>query len=118
MNGTRMATGNTGNCRARLVQRPGTFPNSCATADTGEARVSSMVETMAHLFGQANAGIDVGVEEIDDQIDHHDHDPGLHDDPLHEREIALEDTLVKQPADAGPGKDHLDDHRCVDHHDE
>src|SRR5262249_46265199 len=107
MNGIRIATGSTGNCRARLVQRPGTFANSCAMADTGEARVSSRVETMAHLLGQANAWIDVGVKEVDDKIDQYDHDPGLHDDPLHERKIALEDTLVKQPTDAGPGKDDL-----------
>src|SRR5262249_42958372 len=110
--------GNTGNCRARLVKRPGTFANSWATAGTGEARVSSMVETMGHLFSQANAWIDVGVKEVNDQIDQYDHDPGLHNDPLHERKIALEDTLVQKPTNAGPGKDDLDDHRRIDHHNE
>src|SRR5215472_7197961 len=69
MNGTRIASGSTGNCRARPVQRRGTLAKSRAPIGPGEARVSSMVETMAHLLGQANAWIDVGVEEIDDQID-------------------------------------------------
>src|SRR3974377_542531 len=118
MNGTRIASGSTGNCRARLVQPRGTFVNSLATIGTGEARVSSMVETMAHLLGQANAWIDVGVKEVDDQIDQDDHHSGLHNYPLHEGKVALEDALVEQPPDAGPGKDHLYDHRRIDHDDE
>src|SRR5882757_6451493 len=99
-----MASGSAGNCRASPVQRPGTLVNSGGPTAIAGTRVSSMVEIMAHLLGQANAWIDVGVEEVDDQVDHHDHHPGLHDDPLHERKIALEDALVEQPADAGPGK--------------
>src|SRR5258708_183194 len=95
MNGTRMASGSTGNCCARLPQRRGTLLNSGGTTVAAEARVSSMRETMAHLSGQAYAWIDVSVEEVDDQIDQHDHDPGLHDDALHKRKIALEDPLVE-----------------------
>src|SRR5437870_11173804 len=113
-----MASGSAGNCRASPAQRPGTLVNSREPAAIVGTRVSSMVEIMAHLLGQANSWIDVGVEDVDDQVDHHDHDPGLHDDPLHEREIALEDPLVEQPADPGPGKDHLDDYRRIDHDDE
>src|SRR5271166_1552133 len=75
------------------------------------------MSTMAHLLGEANTRIDVSVKDVDDQIDHHDHDPGLHDDPLHEWEIALEDALVEQAANPGPGKDYLDDHRRIDHDD-
>src|ERR1700730_10821643 len=118
MNGTRIAIGSTGTCRARPAQRPGTLANSRGPTAIAEARVSSMFETITHLLGQANAWIDVGVEDVDNQIDHHDHDPGLHDDPLNEREIALENAFVKEPADAGPSEDHLDDHRRVDHDDE
>src|SRR5215813_11636007 len=117
-NGTRMANGSTGNCRARPPQRRGTLANSGGTTVAAEARVSSMIETMAHLLGQADAWIDVGVEKVDDQIDQYDHDPGLHDDPLHEWKITLEDPLVKQSADPGPGKDYLDDNRRIDHYDE
>src|SRR5437667_10933913 len=77
-----------------------------------------MMSTMAHLFGETDAGIDIRVENIDHEVDDHDHDPGLYHDPLHEGKITLEDAFVEQPADAGPSKDHLDDHRRVDHHDE
>src|SRR6266436_2173212 len=118
MNGTRIASGSTGNCRAIPTQSPGTLVNSREPTAIAGTRVSSTVEIMAHLLRQANAWIDISVEDIDDEIDHHDHDPCLHDNPLHEREIALEDPLVEQPADPGPSKDHLDDHRRVDHHDE
>src|SRR5271165_1498768 len=117
-NGTTMASGSTGNCRAHLIERPPTLANSRGATATAVTLVSSIVDTMAHLFCQADAGIDIGVEEVDDQIDQDDHDPSLHDNALHQREIALEDPLVEQPADSGPGKDHLDNHRRVDHHDE
>src|SRR5215469_4565328 len=117
-NGTKMANGSTGSCRARVLQWRGTLANSRETTGTGEARVSSMVETMAHLSGQANAWIDVGVKEVDDQIDQHDHDPGLHYHPLHEWKVALEDPFVEKPANAGPGEDHLDDYSRIDHDDE
>src|SRR5271167_2850205 len=113
INGTKIASGSTGNSRAHLIERPPTLANSRGATATAVTLVSSIVETMAHLLGQANAGIDIGVEDVDDQVDDHDHDPGLHDDALHEREVALEDALVEQPADPGPGKDHLDDHRRV-----
>src|SRR5690242_8690321 len=106
-NGTRITSGNTGNCRARPVQRRPTLTNSRGTSAITAVVVKSVVSTMAHLSGNANAGVDVRVEQIDNQVDQHDHDAGLHDDPLHEREIALEDPLIKQPADAGPGKDHF-----------
>src|SRR5271167_525283 len=118
MNGTRMASGSTGNSRAHLIERPPTLANSRGATATAAAFVCSVMSAMAHLLGEANAWIDIRVENVDDQIDHHDHNPGLHDDALHEREVALEDALVEQPADPGPGKDHLDDHRRVDHDDE
>src|SRR5712671_7971284 len=118
MNGTRIASGSKGSSRARPPQRCGTPANSRGATATAETLGSSRVETMAYLLGQANAGIDISVEDVDDEGDDHDHDPGLHDDALHEREIALEDPLVEQPPDAGPGKDHLDDHCRVEHDDE
>src|SRR5690348_16200769 len=62
--------------------------------------------------------IDVGVEDVDNQIDQHEHDPGFHDDALHKREVALENALVEQPSDARPGEDDLYYHCGVDHHDE
>src|SRR5579884_732986 len=73
---------------------------------------------MTHLLGQADAGVDVGVEDVDEQVDADDHDAGLHDDALHKRKIALENAFVEQAADARPGEDDLDDDGGVDHHDE
>src|SRR6516165_6416972 len=115
INGTKIASGSTGNSRTSFVQRPGTLANSRPPTATAAAFVSSMMETMANLFGQANAGIDIGVEDVDDQIDQHDHDPGLHDDALHEREVALKDALIEEPSDTRPSEDHLDDHSRIDH---
>src|SRR5215467_14262023 len=98
-----MASGSTGRPRAILVQRSGALVNSPgATAATVEALGSSRVDTMAHLFRQANARINIRIEQIDDQIDQHDHDSGFHDDPLNEREIALENPLIEEAADARP----------------
>src|SRR5215813_3143 len=110
-NGTRIAIGSSGNSRASFVHCRPTLANSRG------ATVCSMVETMVHLLGQANAGVDIRIENVDDEIDDYDHDPGFHDDALHEREIALKDALVEQSANTGPGKDHLDDDRGVDHDD-
>src|SRR5438128_5196047 len=99
-----MASGSAGNCRASPAQRPGTLVNSREPAAIVGTRVSSMVEIMPHLLGQANAWIDVGVEDVDDQVDHHDHDPGLHDDPLHEWESRLEVPPVNSPPIPGQAK--------------
>src|SRR6516162_11147574 len=89
--------------------------NSRGAATAAGARFCSMMSTICHLFGQANAWVDVGVENIDDQIDRDDHDPGQQHDPLHQRKITLEYPFVEQPADPWPGEDDLDDHRRVDH---
>jgi hypothetical protein len=49
---------------------------------------------------QANAGIDQGVEDVDQQVDQHDHGAADDDDALDDREIAEGDALVEQPAEA------------------
>src|ERR1051326_5879773 len=72
---------------------------------------------MLHLSGQANAEVDIGVEDVDQEVDDDDHHPGFHDDAPHQREIALEDPLVQEPSDAGPGKDDFDDDGGVQHDD-
>src|ERR1043165_8618974 len=117
-NGTRIANGNSGRARPRRKQRglPPAPPGSGGPTTT--ARVCSPTTAMAYLFAQPDARIDVGIKDIDRQVDQHDHDAGFHDDPLHERKIALEDTLVEQPSDPRPGENDLNDHRCIDHHDE
>src|SRR6516165_5737868 len=115
MNGTRIASGTSGNSLASLIQRPPTLANSCGATTAAGARVGSRMSTIFHLFGEANAWVDVGVEDVDDQVDRDDHDPGQQHDPLHQGKIPLEDPFVKQPADPRPSKDHLDDYRRVDH---
>src|SRR5580765_4304816 len=116
-NGTRIASGNTGNCPANRSQRR-LRPSSPGRAPaTRTAWFGSVTKAMCHLFGQPDTGIDIGVEDVDHQIDRDDHDAGLHDDPLDERKIALEDALIKKAPGPGPGEDHLDDDRRVEHHD-
>src|SRR5436190_2190677 len=103
-----------------------TVPMTPTISDTRAPKISGergagLFGDIRHRFylpGQADAGVDVGVEDVDRQVDDHDHDAGLHHNALYQREIALEDTLVEEPADAGPGEDDLDDHRGVDHHHE
>ena len=90
--GTRIASGSSGNSRARRSRRRKPAARGDAPART--ARVDSAESAMLHLFGQADAGVDIGVEDVDRQIDDDDHDPGFHDDALHQREVALKDALV------------------------
>src|SRR5215468_7919289 len=68
------------------------------------------------LSHQPDAGIDVSVEDVDQEIDEHNHDAGQYDNALHEWKIPLKDTLKQQSADARPCEHHLDDDRGVHHH--
>src|ERR1041384_7031535 len=72
---------------------------------------------IVHLPREPDSRIDEGVEDIHDQVDPDDHEAGHDHHALHEREVALEDALVEQAADARPREDHLDDDRGVDHDD-
>src|SRR5260370_13587925 len=114
-NGTRIASGKTGSSRASRSHRR---PPPAARVPARTTSLCSVTKAITYLPGQPEAGVDIGVEDVDDQVDHHDHNAGLHDDSLHEREVALKNALVQEPADARPGKDHLDDHRRVEHDDE
>src|SRR5689334_14533030 len=53
----------------------------------------------------ADPRVDDGVEEIDHQVDDHDHGAREQHGGLHDREVAEGDALVEQPADARPGED-------------
>src|SRR5258705_12880731 len=108
-NGTRMRSGRSGNSRTHRRTWLGAW-----TSITGGA----VVIDMASLSGQPDAWVDVGVEDVDQKVHEYDHDASEHNDALYEREIALEDALVEQPPDAGPGEDHLDDDGGVHHHDQ
>src|SRR5690242_18086364 len=108
-NGTRMSSGRSGNSRTQRRARLGARTSITCGA---------VVVAMASLSGEPDAWVDVGVEDVDQQVHEHDHDAGEHDNALHKREIALEDALEQQPADAGPGEYHLDDDGGVHHHDQ
>src|SRR5215831_8176085 len=106
-NGTRIRIGRSGNSRTHRHTWFGVFK----LMDCG-----AVVVDMTSLSGQPNARVDVSVEDVDHQVHEYDHDPGEHDHSLHEWEIALEDALVQQSANAGPREHHLDDDGGIDHH--
>src|SRR5438105_8405203 len=67
-NGTRIASGTTGNCPAKRSQR------RRRPAQPGE-RGAGLFGDIRHRFylpGQADAGVDVGVADVDRQVDDHD----------------------------------------------
>src|SRR5262245_55648575 len=90
-NGTRIASGSTGHACARRSRRHN--PGARSDAPLTSARVHSVVSAMLHLFGQADAGVDIGVEDVDHEIDGDDHHAGFHDDALHQRKVTLKDAL-------------------------
>src|SRR5215510_119071 len=59
----------------------------------------------------ADPRVDVGVEDVDDDVDDDDHGAAQHDRGLHHREVAERDALVEQAADARPREDGLDHDR-------
>ena len=75
------------NVKGRLTDPSPHAPRTAATP-------SCTYNAILHLFGQLDAGVDIGVEDVDHQIDDDDHDPDFHDHPLHEREVALKDASV------------------------
>src|SRR5262249_4576289 len=63
---------------------------------------------------EADSRIDIGVKNIDEQVDRQDQH-GLHDDDgLQQREITEDHRLVGQPPDPGPGEHGLGDDRAGD----
>src|ERR671924_2230463 len=105
----RMTTASSGASRAALTavaNRP---------AAGGRANGLSPAMVAMPLPRQPDARIDDRVGDVDHEVDADDHEAGHDDHALDEREVALEDALVEQPADARPREDHLDDDRGVDH---
>src|SRR6516162_10505805 len=64
---------------------------------------------------QSNARIDHGVDDVDQQIDDHDHGAPHDHHALYHREVAEGDPLIEEPPDPGPGEHGLDDDRDIDH---
>src|SRR5206468_8824869 len=83
----------------------------------GATALCAAMVAIVTLPREPDSRVDESVEDVHDQVDADDHEAGHDHDALHEREVALEDALVEQAADARPREDHLDDDGGVDHHD-
>src|SRR5439155_16529185 len=108
----RMTTAISGASRAALM----TALSRLAAVPGATALCAAMVAIVT-LPREPDSRVDESVEDVHDQVDADDHEAGHDHDALHEREVALEDALVEQAADARPREDHLDDDGGVDHHD-
>ena len=81
-------------------------PSACPHRDA-DSRASCMP-------CQPDPRIDVGVQNVDRQVDRQDQHRLQDDDRLQQREVAIDHRLVGQPADAGPGEHRLRDDRAGD----
>src|SRR6266536_3528455 len=120
------ATGSVGSCGAMRSAKMArsSRPPRITTATSGAPRaalatgLSVAMVAIAHLPREPDPGGDECVEDVHDQVDRDDHEAGHDHDALHQREVALEDALVEQAAEARPRKDLLDDDGGVHHHDQ
>src|SRR5229473_5614196 len=94
------------------------MPRIAATPGGGVgSRMTSAGVLMASAL-QPDAGIDQRVEDVDQQVDDHNHEAAQDHHALDDREIAEGDALVKEPPDTRPGEHHLYHHGYIDHDDE
>src|SRR5262249_60842582 len=82
----------------------------------GEGRRSATIHGALPLI--ANARIDDGVENVHEEVHHHDHRPAHEHGGLRHREVAEGDPLVEEPSYYRPAEHWLHHHRHVDHDDE
>src|SRR6266480_4346647 len=82
------------------------------------AKRQARLRLWARLPFIADPRIDDGIEDVDDQVDHHDHRAAQEHRRLHHREVTEGDAFVEEAADAGPREDRLHHHGDVDHDDE
>src|SRR5262249_7325435 len=116
----RMTSGVSGASRADLTSAPSLPGLVRPTANRGSAGIVAIATYLiSRSFGSSrepDSRVDERVENVHDEIDRDDHEAGHDHHTLHQREVALEDALVQEPADAGPGEDDLDDDGSIDHH--
>ena len=87
--------------RQRAAGRPG--PTNGSWLKWGEGQ--------AHA--EADLGVEVAVDDVDDQVDEHERGGGDEHDALDHREVLLGDGLEDVLADAGQREDLLDDQRAA-----
>src|SRR6266700_3606817 len=63
---------------------------------------------------EPDSRVECRVGQVGEQVDQHDEHSEDEGHPLHDREVALEDRVDHQLADAGDREDALDDHRSAD----
>src|SRR5262249_43475744 len=74
---------------------------------------SISVGAITGLLSIANPRINVGVENVHQEIDRHDRHPAQDGGRLHYREISKRDAFIGQPANPRPGENRLDHHRAI-----
>src|SRR5262249_52883669 len=70
---------------------------------------SALARRWSARVREANAWIKVGVQQVDDQVEQDVHDAYDEDERLHDREVALTDSLERQPPHARIAEHLLDD---------
>src|SRR5687768_3514678 len=101
-----------------------TMATMIATGKTGKlesrrtAGRGASARTTAVLALIADPRVDHPVEDVDEQVDEHDHASTEQHGRLHDRKVPEGDALVEQPSDPGPGEHRLHDHGHVDHDDQ
>src|SRR3989441_2702508 len=66
------------------------------------------------VSSQSDPRVEVGVEQVHDQVDEHERGREEKDRRLHHRVVAVVDRLNRQAADARPGEDRLGDDRAAE----
>src|SRR5215475_5650779 len=109
-----------GSAPAKMAPSPITTIQAMATRNSAPNRrclrtgETSAVSPSISSTAMANPRIEHGVEHVDDEV--HDHEAGRDEqhDALQDDEIAGIDRSHQQAADAGQGKDGLDDQSAAD----
>src|SRR5262245_51953982 len=116
----RMTSGVSGASRAALTSAASLPGLVRPTASRGSAgMVAIAIYLVSPRLGsprEPDARVDERIENVHDEIDRDDHEASHDHHALYQREVALEDALVQEPADARPGEDDLDDDGGVHHH--
>src|SRR6266404_9403610 len=104
-----IATANTKVIQPIAIQNsmPSRRPRGAVTAVTSSSSESSSV-------AMTNPGVEDGVEQVDDEVDHHEAHGDQQHHALQDDEVAGTDRADQEPADPRQRKDGFDDDRAAD----